>query len=93
MRLDAGEPLIDIGDEAKPTHLAIGDDVDTAFGLFFDHLGDGAFDAGGIASGVERPALLFRQVPDDARRADVKARRGACESARQDHLGVQFQMS
>ena len=42
-RLDAGKALVDIGDEADPAHLAIGDDVDAGFGLALHRLGHRGF--------------------------------------------------
>ena len=51
--LDAGEALVDIRNEPETAHFAIGDDVDAGIGLLLDDLGDGTFEAAGIASGVK----------------------------------------
>jgi len=59
-RFEAGEALIDIGDETEPPHLAVSDDIDAGLCLSPDDFGDGALDASGKSCGVERPAPLFR---------------------------------
>ena len=58
-RLDAGKTFVDIRDEAETTHLAIGDDIDAAFGLLANHFGDRACDAARIGLSVERLASLL----------------------------------
>jgi len=55
-RLDAGKTLVDIRDEAEPPHLAVGDYVDTAFGLLVHGLGNCVFDSPCIGLGVKRLA-------------------------------------
>jgi hypothetical protein len=57
-RLYAGKPLVDIGNEPKPPHLAIGYDVDAAVGLLLDDLCDGFLDAARKGFAIERLAAF-----------------------------------
>ena len=59
-RLDAGEAVIDIGDEPEPTHLAIGDNIDAGFGLLLDDRGNCRLDPARIELGIKWRAMLLR---------------------------------
>src|SRR6202011_611236 len=60
-RLDAGEALVDVGDETDAAHLAIGDDIDAGLGLLFYRFADRCLDPGRVGRLVDCLALLLLQ--------------------------------